>query len=115
MEKILYEYIKPNKSYEDFKKELIIDHQGVFYYDKLYYYIIPLKEVSEFYSKFRKGCESEIKSHIPEQYHIYINYNKFYSDCLYNSYEYDFLSSMNIIDTKYKIGIYNNVPNIPKL
>lgn len=115
MEKILYDYLMIDVPFDEFCKNLTIDHQGVYRYEDMYYYILPIQTINKFYKEFRNGCEVEIKSHIPEVYHPYINYTKFYADCIYNSKEYEFISKMNIVDYKYKIGIYPKAPNIPKL
>lgn len=72
-----------------------------------YCFILTLKQVSQFYSNFRKLCESELNAHIDLEFRPYINYAKYYADRLYDSEEYKILESMVVLDNKYKIGIFS--------
>lgn len=105
---VLYNYLDLNISIEEFKNqiEIITSHQ--FKYNNKYYFILSLVEVADFYKNFRSMCESEINAHIDKEFRPYINYAKYYADKLYESEEYKILESMDIIDNKYKIGIFDN-------
>lgn len=105
---VLYNYLNLNINIEEFKKQVKIFTSNQFEYNNKYYFILSLSEVTNFYKNFRSMCESEINAHIDKEFRPYINYAKYYADKLYESEEYKVLKSMDIIDNKYKIGIFDN-------
>lgn len=104
----LYNYLDLNIDIEIFKQQVEIITQHTFKYNDKYYFILSLKETADFYKNFRSMCESEINAHIDQKFRPYINYTKYYTDKLYESEEYKVLESMDIIDNKYKIRVFDN-------